>query len=409
MVFMSSGCTIIGAGASGLCVAIGLARAGHEVTILEQSNKAAKKILASGNGRCNIGNMDISLQHFHGSDMDFVCRVLDGYGTQSVVELFSSIGLELVEGSDGKLFPMSMQASSVAELMLYEIDRLGVEILYECAVSSAYRDADGFVLETSRGTKRAKSLVVASGSMAAPRLGGSSVGYSLATQMGHTIVPSTASLVQLCSDEEWVGRCAGVKLSGVVKLYANGEYATQTKGDILFASYGVSGLAILDISREVGIRLAEYAYCELMLDLMPAYTKERLVTLLLDRLDTQSHKPIAIWLQGIIHKKLIPIILEQSKCRAGVESEINRKEIGRLVYAMKSLKLSISSTRGFESAEVATGGVDTTEIDPETMSSRVTPDLYFVGEVLDVDGDRGGYNLHFAWVSGMRVSRYIAR
>jgi len=396
---------IIGAGASGLCTAISLARAGHEVTILEQSTKAGRKILASGNGRCNIGNRGIYAHSFHSEDMEFVQRVLDGYGAEVVEGFFSSIGLEMIEGSDGKLYPMSMQASSVVELMLYEIGRLGVELIYGCSVTSVARDSGQFVLQSSLGVYRSESLVVASGSMAAPRLGGSGIGYTLATQMGHTLVPTAPSLVQLCSDDEWVVSVAGVKVSGVVKLYANGEYITQREGDILWTKYGISGLAILDISRALSSRLAEYSYCELAIDLMPTHTKESLTHLLLDRVDTHSQKPTALWLQGIINKKLIPIIIKQSKCRADTESKLNRKEIGRLVYAIKTLKLSISDTRGYEGAEVAMGGVSTTEVDPHNMESKLMSDLYFVGEVLDVDGDRGGFNLHFAWVCGMRVAR----
>jgi hypothetical protein len=198
-----------------------------------------------------------------------------------------------------------------------------------------------------------------------------------------------------------------VKVSGLAKLYANGEYITEKKGDLLFTNYGISGLAILDISREVSLRLAEYAYCELSLDLMPALSKEKLTKFLLERINTESQKPLTLWLQGVMNKKLIHIILEQSKCRAKVESELNRKEIGKLVYAIKNLKLSISDTKGFKGAEVATGGIDTREVDPNTMESKLVPNLYFAGEILDVDGDRGGFNFHFAWVSGLRAGKTL--
>jgi predicted Rossmann fold flavoprotein len=223
--------------------------------------------------------------------------------------------------------------------------------------------------------------------------------------MGHTLIPRHPALVQLCSDERWVKPCAGVKVAGVAQLYANGEYITEKKGDLLFTNYGISGLAILDLSREVSTRLANYDYCELNLDLMPELSKEKLTNLLLGRIDEKSAKPIEIWLHGFMNKKLISIILEQSKCRAKQENELNRKEVSKLVYTLKNLKLSISDTKGFQGAEVATGGVDTTEIDPQTMESKLVPGLYFAGEILDVDGDRGGFNFHFAWVSGLRVSK----
>jgi predicted Rossmann fold flavoprotein len=215
--------------------------------------------------------------------------------------------------------------------------------------------------------------------------------------------------VQLCSEEQWVKAASGVKMEGIAKLYANGEYIIEKRGDLLFTNYGISGLAILDISREVSLRLADYAYCELQLDLMPGWTKERLTHLLLSCLHKDSRKPLLLWLQGILNKKLIPIVLEQSGVKAKREGELNRKEIGRLVYALKNLKLSITDTRGFKGAEVATGGIDTTEVDAKTMASRKVPGLYFAGEILDVDGDRGGFNFHFAWSSGMRAAEAIVK
>jgi len=211
------------------------------------------------------------------------------------------------------------------------------------------------------------------------------------------------SLVQLCSEKTWVKACAGVKVAGIAKLYANGEYIAEKKGDLLFTNYGISGLAILDLSREVSTRLSGFDYCELSLDLMPEFSKEKLTNLLLNRVKEGSEKPLALWLQGVINKKLIAIIVEQSEPKVKVESELNRKEINKLVHTIKNLKLSINDTKGFAGAEVATGGIDTTEVNAQTMESKLVQNLYFAGEILDVDGDRGGFNFHFAWVSGLRV------
>jgi len=395
---------VVGAGASGLIAAITSAKAGQSVTLLEQNNKIGKKILVSGNGKCNIDNKYISLNRFHSQNPSFIEEVLEGYGFEVVEKFFTSIGLELIEGKEGKIFPMSLQASSVVELLEYEAKRVGVEIVCDCAVTSISKDADTFALETSQGKKTCEKLLLASGSPAAPQLGGSNSGYTFATKMGHTLIPRHPSLVQLCSEETWVKECAGVKVAGLAQLYANGEHITEKKGDLLFTNYGISGLAILDLSREVSTRLAGYDYCELNLDLMPELSKEKLTNLLLGRIQKESTKPLTLWLQGIINKKLIHIILEQSKCKIKVEKELNRKEIGKLVYAIKNLKLSINDTKGFKGAEVATGGVNTTEVNPQTMESKLIPNLFFAGEILDVDGDRGGFNFHFAWVSGLKVN-----
>ena len=394
---------VVGAGAAGLVAAITTARAGHTVTLLEQNTKIGKKILVSGNGKCNIDNKYISKNRFHGQHPDFIQEVLEDHDFEIVEQFFTSIGLELIEGKEGKMFPMSLQASSVVELLEYEAKRVGVQIKCDSAVTSISKEAELFTVETSQGTKRCKRLLLASGSPAAPQLGGSNSGYAFATKMGHTLIPRHPSLVQLCSEEKWVRESAGVKIAGIAQLYANGEYVTEKKGDLLFTNYGISGLAILDLSREVSTRLANFDYSELNLDLMPELSKEKLTNLLLNRIEEGSLKPLTLWMQGVLNKKLIHSILEQSKCKAKLESELNRKEVGKLVYAIKNLKLSINDTKGFKGAEVATGGINTTEVNPQTMESKLVPDLFFAGEILDVDGDRGGFNFHFAWVSGLRV------
>ena len=394
---------IIGAGAAGLVAAITRARAGQRVTLLEQNNKIGKKILVSGNGKCNIDNKYINLNRFHSQNPDFVAKVLEGYDFPVVEKFFTSLGLALVEGKEGKMFPMSLQASSVVELLEYEAKRVGVEIVCDCAVTSVDKKGYTFTLETTQGTKNCTQLVLTSGSPAAPQLGGSNSGYAFATKLGHTLVPRHPSLVQLCSEESWVKGCAGVKVAGLAKLYANGEYITEKKGDILFTNYGISGLAILDLSREVSTRLANFDYCELSLDLMPEYSKEKLTNLLLARIQKESEKSIGLWLQGVLNKKLIAIILEQSKSRVKLEKELNRKEINKLVHTIKNLKLSVNDTKGFKGAEVATGGIDTSEVNPQNMESKLVDNLFFAGEILDVDGDRGGFNFHWAWVTGLKV------
>ncbi len=398
---------VVGGGAAGIVASITAARAGYKVTLLEQNSKIGKKILVSGNGKCNIDNRYISSSRFHGQNPDFIEPFLKEHDFNAVEKFFTSIGLELIEGKEGKMFPMSQQANCVVELLEYEAKKTGVEIICGCTVTSVHKEADTFIIESSQGTKTSKKLLLASGSPAAPQLGGSDSGYNFAKIMGHSLIPSHPSLVQLCSDESWVKTCAGVKVSGSAKLYANGQYITEKKGDLLFTNYGISGLAVLDISREVSTRLVNYEYCELTMDLMPQLNKEKLTNLLLGRIKNESAKPLSLWLQGVLNKKLIPVILEQSKCIATVERDLNRKEVGKLVYAIKNLKLSINDTKGFKGAEVATGGIDTTEVDPQTMESKLVPNLYFAGEILDVDGDRGGFNFHFAWVSGLKAGKHI--
>jgi predicted Rossmann fold flavoprotein len=394
---------IVGAGAAGLCAAITAARAGQTVTLLEQNGRVGRKILVSGNGKCNLTNSYIAAHRFHSQNPHFIEKVLEGYDFKAIEHFFASIGLVLTEGKEGKCFPLSMQASTVAELLVYAAREAGVEIVCDCKVNRIVKETDLFRLETSQGVKKCRKLLIASGSPAAPRLGGNDSGYAFALKMGHTLLPRYPALVQLTSPDKWVEGCAGVKIAGLAKLYANGDYIAEKKGDLLFTNYGISGLAILDLSREASIRLAQFDSCELHLDLMPKYHKEQLAKLLLERIVPQSNKPVVLWLQGVLHQKLARMVLSQSACKSRVEGALNRKEVNRLVHTIKNLKLTIDGTRGFEGAEVSTGGVSTAEVNPETMESKVVPGLYFAGEILDVDGDRGGFNFHFAWVSGIRA------
>ena len=394
---------IIGGGAAGASAAITLARAGKSVTLLEQNSRIGKKISVSGNGKCNVGNRNIDSSHFHSQNRNFVDKILNGCGADKVIKFFHSTGLHIVEKDDGKLFPLSMQANSVIDLLEYAIQEADAKIITECKVTNIEYKDGSFVLQTSLGEKSSTHLMIASGSVAAPALGGSDSGYLFATKMGHTLIPRRPVLVPLCSDESWIKRCSGVKIKGSAKLYANGEYITERNGDLLFTDYGISGLAILDISAEVSARLANYDYCELSLDLMPDYSKEALTNLLSNMINKKSDKSLSLWLEGIIHKKLIPIIIEHAKTKANSEASLDRKEINRLVHTIKNLRLHISDTRGFKYAEAVAGGVNAAEIDPHSLESKLIPNLYFGGEVIDVNGDRGGFNFHFAWVCGMRV------
>ena len=400
---------IIGGGASGLCAGIHLARKGWRVTIVEQNHRIGKKIVASGNGKCNITNRYSVPERYHSNNPSFIATVLEGFSLASIEEFFTSLGLPLIEGKEGKLFPLSMQASSVVEVLHYEAEQLGIEILYAHTVTKVTHTAQGFNIYTPNKRLKATYLLMSSGSMAAPHLGGSEQGYHIASSLGHTLIPPQPSLVQLCSDAPWLKQCAGVKVPGCVRLYANGAYVTQREGDILFTSYGISGLAILDISREVSLRLASFEYCELHLDILPHYSKAQLSHLMYKHIQPGRHKPIAMWLHSFIPQKLTTPILTQAKSTITKESQLTKKEIHRLVYAIKNLKLPLSHTKGFQHAEVATGGVDTTEIDPHTLASKKIPHLYFAGEIMDVDGDRGGFNFHWAWVTGMRVAKGIKR
>jgi len=393
---------IIGGGASGLMSAILLAQKGNEVVILEKNAQIAKKITISGNGKCNITNANISPTHFHSQNPAFITDVLQSY--ERIKELLESLGIFVVEGKEGRIYPMSQNASCVVDILSYEATRLGVKILTEQEVMDVQKESH-FSVTTQSDTFQAHNLIIASGSPAYPQLGSSDIGLQIAQKFGHTIIPPLPSLVQLTSLQKDVHALAGYKQESIVKLYCNAVETTQAQGDILFTKYGISGLVILDISRFVSLALANYEYCELKIDLMPSWNKKTLQNLFQNALT--SDKEIKIWLEGFIHKKLASTILKRAAIKTQNTNELNNKHLNTLIYQLKNFSVEIDGTRGFKGAEVAIGGVDTTQINPQTMESKLVKNLYFIGEVLDVDGNRGGYNFHFAWSCALRLAEHL--
>ena len=400
---------IIGAGASGLVTAIVTARKGKKVLILEKNNKVGKKLLATGNGKCNITNQRPTLERFYSQNPKFIAQLFKGYTYQSVKQFFKTIGLELIEGKEGKVFPMSLQASSVVELLEAECEELGVKIICNSEVTKVNNFSDGYkkVIHTL-GCEKVQSLVIATGHLSAPQLGGIEAGIVFAKKLGHQTIKPFPTLVQLTSQVNNLKEMAGVKVESRVTL-KHKKGSIQKQGDVLFTSYGISGLAILDISRFVMQELLHTPTITLEIDLMPKISHEQIVALMKKSLVKKSQKSIKIWLQGFINKKLITPILKPLKLEQKTVGSITLSEISVIVKKIKCFEFPINGSRGYKGAEVATGGVDTKEINPLTMESKKHKGLYFTGEVLDVDGDRGGFNLHFAWVCGLQAGEAIGK
>ncbi len=401
---------IIGAGASGLVTAIASARRGKKVLILEKNNKVGKKLLATGNGKCNIANQRPTLERFYSQNPKFIANAFEGYSFQTIKEFFKSIGLELIEAKEGKVFPMSLQASSVVELLLCECEQLGVEIICDAEVTKTFFKDHKFIVNYNNKRVESKRLVLATGHCSAPQLGGVMDGIGFARSFGHSIVKDFPTLVQLTAPykENYLKQMSGVKVQSRVTLELEGKKIVK-QGDVLFTNYGLSGLAILDISRFVMQELLSKKSIMLTIDLIPKMSHEQLLALMKKSLVKKSQKPLDTWLQGFINKKLIKPILEPLKLEDNTVGSIfsNIKLLEPIVQKIKFFEFKIDGSKGYKGAEVATGGVNTKEVDAKTMESKKQKGLYVVGEVLDVDGDRGGFNLHLAWVCGIRAGETI--
>jgi len=400
---------IIGAGASGMVSAIVASRRGKKVLLLEKNLKVGKKLLATGNGKCNITNQRPTLDRFYSMNSNFIKEVFDGYGYQAVKQFFKSIGLEFIEAKEGKVFPMSLQASSVVELLRCECELLGVDIRCNIDVESIKKVDDFYEVRSSSLCEKTANVIIATGHLSAPQLGGVDSGVVLGKKLGHSIIKPFPSLVQLTSSMKNLDRIAGVKVESKVRFKLRNQKEIQREGDVLFTSYGISGLAILDISRFVMEELIHIPNVTLEIDLMPKMSRDQLLSLMKKSLVKKSSKPLELWMQGFINKKLIGAILKPLKLQNRTVGSmlLNIKELEQIVGAIKTFKFTVNGSRGYKGAEVSTGGVNTKEINARTMESKKHKGVYFTGEVLDVDGDRGGFNLHFAWVCGLRVGEAI--
>jgi len=386
---------IIGAGASGLLSSIFLSIKGFEVTIFEKNNKVGKKLLATGNGRCNITNQNISLSNFYSnSNISMIKNNIENFSYSYCKEFFSKIGIEFKAGQNGRMYPLSLTSSTVVDILEYESIKAGTKIELNSEITDIKYNKNQFILNHS---ERFDKLIIASGSIAMPKLGSNDSGYQFAKKFNHTIIEPVASLVQLVSDNKNLDVVSGVKIDAKIG---------NKRGDFLFTKYGVSGSLILDISRNISKKLQSEKNVKLIVDTMPDFSSEQLLGLLNKRVITLKDKEINLWLDGIMNKKLAKYILLNANLSSTVKYAkfLSSKDITKIVKTIKNLEFNIVETKGFETCEVCAGGIKLSEINLELMESKYQKDLFFIGEVLDVDGDCGGYNLHWAWSSAYTVA-----
>ncbi len=388
---------IIGGGASGLICAIFCAKGGVQAELFEQNSKCAKKILVSGNGRCNITNKNLSSSDYFSQNPSFTEFALKEFGFVEFEKFCNSIGLLLDAKDDGRVYPLSNEAKSVAALLLSHAKGLGVKI-----------HTDTKITEIKNMLKEYDAVVVATGSEAASHLGGNRDGLKFAKEVGHNIIPTYPSLVQLHLDSNIVKKMSGAKTDGEVTLLINNKKETSSSGDILFTDYGVSGFAVLDISQAASIALKDGADVSISINLLPEFNAQKLSSHISKLASMQSDFRLADILAGLLPLKIASTILDELKLSATLSAkDIDAKLGKKIANQILNWRFKVSDTHGFRHAEVAGGGVDTTEINPKTFESLREKNLYFCGEVLDVVGRRGGYNFAFAWASGYLAARNI--
>lgn len=400
---------VVGGGASGIMAAIAAARAGAKVTLLEKNTQAGKKILVTGNGRCNFTNKDQSLIHYRSQNPDRVKAVLQAFPMEETVSFFEELGL-MAGDKKGYLYPKSGQAASVAEVLRLELRRLGVKEAYHTEVLAVEKKGTLFLVQTEGWTYEAEAVILACGSVAAPKTGSTGDGYRFAKSFGHTVLKPLPALTGLYVEERDAAKLTGVRMDAKVTLLVENEVCAEEEGEVQFVSYGLSGIPIFQVSRYVSWALEERKRCEVCLDFMMEHTVDDVIAWIQKRRTYTEDRKGTDVLLGVLPEKLSLILLQ----RAGISLKKKRGEwtdleVRRLTEQMKKMHFEIVKCRGYEQAQVCTGGVPLAELKGDTMESEKVKGLYLAGELLDVDGACGGYNLQWAWSSGYLAGRAAAR
>lgn len=391
---------IIGAGASGMAAAITAAvSADRQVLLFERQARVGRKLAATGNGRCNLTNRHAVPGRYHGADPDFVRPALEAFPPERVLEFFQTLGLYTVTEGDGKIYPYSDQANSVVDVLRFALQRPNLRLLTGTEIVSVKKSATGFRLRSAEGQAwETDALIVACGGAAGTKLGGGLSGYQLLRSLGHRCTKLLPALVQLRSDPALVQGLKGVRAKAGLRLTGPDGMVAESLGEVQFTDYGISGPAVFEISRAAATAEAPVLH----LDLLPAFCAEDLLSALCIRISRFPSLEAGDLLTGILHNRLGKMLVR--RCGIPPSSllcDLRWEQLLAVTEACHSFSLPILGNMGMEGAQVTAGGIVTGEFDPNTLQSRLVSGLYACGEVLDIDGDCGGFNLQWAWASGI--------
>jgi len=388
---------VIGGGAAGMMAAITAADCGHHVTLLERQGRVGRKLMATGNGRCNLTNRHAGPDHYHGEDTAFCAYALSAFDVDATLEWFSAHGLVTVTEESGRVYPYSNMAGSVLDVLRYALERDDIDLHAGCTVTRIRRRGSGFTVETDQGSFAADKVILCAGGAAGSKVGGVMDGYQLAKHLGHHRTALYPSLVQLKTDPTYPRALKGVKAEARVTIRRGSEVLAENRGEILFTEYGVSGPAIFEISRAAATGGEGLS---VTLDFLPDWDKDATADWLQQRRDGAADREAGTLLCGTLHSRLGQMVCKAAGFTNQSAHTLTDRDLGKIAAQLRSFTLEVQGVCGFDQAQVTAGGLRTDEFDPQTMESRLVPGFYACGEVLDVDGDCGGYNLQWAWSSG---------
>ena len=388
---------IIGGGASGMAAALAASENPNaHVMLLERQARVGRKLLATGNGRCNLSNIHADKQGYHGQTPSFAVYALSAFSPEKTLAWFENLGLYTVTEPTGKVYPYSDQANSVVDILRLNLERPNIQLRTGFEVQKIRKTEDGFAVSSGEDTVVCHKLIIACGGLAGSKLGGTMSGYKLLGKLGHKSTKLRPALVQLKSAWGGLAGLKGVRAECSAAIYHNGALFSQSRGELQFTEYGLSGPVIFEISRDVCAESGDWV-CRL--DLLPDWSHDRLYQQLQRR--TKTDLPVQELLTGILHNRLGRVLTQAAGISLnGLCKELKEDALHAVCSAVKGFEISLTEPMGMDSAQVTAGGVLTEQFDPETMESLLVPGLYACGEVLDIDGDCGGYNLQWAWSSG---------
>ena len=399
---------VIGGGAAGMMAAITAAREGVKVTILEHKDRIGKKILSTGNGRCNFTNTYQTPACYRSDNRDFAWNIIQKFNVEKTISFFKELGI-YPKDRNGYLYPYSDQAAAILEVLQIEIAKLDICVMTEINVLDIQPVKRGIRVTTDKKTITVDSVILACGSKAAPVTGSDGSGYQLAKLLGHRIVPVLPSLVQLRCAEKFYKSISGVRVQGTVEIYADDISLASDTGEIQLTNYGISGIPIFQVSRYAAKAIYQKQSVTAVLNFMPDMNKDEFLSFLQERITLCPHKTLDEFFIGIFPKKLCELWIRLSRLPKEMRvSDLSGEQLEKLVLLIQHLRTHITETNAFEQAQICCGGVDTTEMNPDTLESNYVQGIYFAGELLDVDGICGGYNLQWAWSSGFVAGKEAA-
>ena len=399
---------ILGGGASGMMAALSASEApDRRVTLLERQARVGRKLLSTGNGRCNLSNLNLDLSHYHGQCPQFAQAAFAQFPVEKTLSYFQDLGLITVSEPSGRLYPYSNQANSVVDVLRLAMTQRGIRVLTGWEAIKIWKKGTGFLVKTNQTDLAADRLIVACGGAAGSKLGGTQSGYSLLKALGHHLSPLSPSLVQIKTDPTYPRSLKGIRAEAHIQLCRSSQILAQRLGEIQFTDFGLSGPAIFDISRAVSTQAGDL---QVILDFFPSYSFAQVTTFLVHKQETFPSLPADTLFTGMLHNRLGQCILSFAGIPHQMPLEqLSQKDLQTLVHGAKAFPLAVTGTLGMDQAQVTAGGMLTREFDAETLESKLIPGLYACGEVLDIDGDCGGYNLQWAWSSGYLAGKTLSK